>query len=146
LPGTPSSADVWVADAAAAAGGYRLTLILNASSSAGGHSYLFTSGDTVFGSGLGSGAGQAVVGSLALSVDGQANQIRFDFAGCADRRTTPGPGSVVARVSSMRGGSSQTVERRYALTSPGSGVSYQFSSTQAPAGCTTGVDLMGITF
>jgi len=144
LPATPSAAEVWVADGAAPDGGYRLSLTLNTAVSAGGHSYLFTSGDTLFGTGLSSGAGQAIVGSLALSVDGQANQIRFDFAGCADQRTTPG--SVVARVSSMRGGVSQTVERTYVLTSPGGGTAYKFSSGQPLAGCSTGVDLTGITF
>jgi hypothetical protein len=121
-----------------------LTLTLNTAASAGGHSYLFTSGDTLFGTGLSSGAGPAIVGSLDLSVDGQANQIQFDFGGCADQRTTPG--SVVARVSSMRGGVSQTVKRTYTLTSPAGGVSYKLSSSQIPAGCSTGVDLMGITF
>ena len=144
LPATPSAAVLWVTDATAPDGGYRLSLNLNVAASAGGHSYRFTSGDTLFGTGLISGAGQAILGSLAFSVDGQTDQIRFDFGGCADQRTTPG--SVVARLSSTRAGASQTVERRYVLTSPGGGVSYQLSDAQAPAGCATGVDLMGLTF
>jgi hypothetical protein len=121
-----------------------LTLNLNVAASIGGHSYRFTTGDTLFGTGLSSGAGPAIVGSLAISVDGQANQIQFDFGGCADQGTSPG--SVVARVATTRPGASQTVERTYVLTSPGGGVAYQLSNAAAPAGCATGVDLMGLTF
>lgn len=145
LPATPSSAVVWIASAAAPDGGYRLTLELNATVfAADGHSYGFTAGDTLFGTGLSSGAGPAILGTLALRVDGQRNQITFDFGGCAGPTTAPS--SVVARIAIMHGGTSQTVKRTYALTAPGQGVAYKLSSTEAPAGCTTGVDLLGISF
>ena len=145
LPATPSSVDLWISDPDAPAGGYRLTLPLNSTIfSASGHGYGYTAGDTLFGTGLSSGAGGAILGTLAVTVDGEPDQITFDFGGCAGP-TTPAT-TLVARISIMRGGTSQTVKRTYALTSPGGSVRYRLSSAEAPAGCATGVDLMGIAF
>lgn len=144
-PASPSSVDVWIADATAAGGGYRLTLSDGAApAAAGGHTYGFDSSDGLFGTGASVGVSPAVIGSIALSVDGQANQITFDFAGCGQQGMPPA--SIAARVTGTRGGVSQAVTRTYAVTPPSAGTPYKFTNAQPPAGCTSGVDLMGITF
>jgi len=141
---SPTSVDLWIADATAAGGGFRLTLNSGTAVTAGGHSYRFNSGDGLFGTGTSGGVSTAIVGSVALSVDGQASQITFNFAGCGEGGMPPA--SVAARVTSMRGGTSQTQMRTYGVTMPGGGVTYQLTNGQAPAGCDAGVDLMGLTF
>jgi hypothetical protein len=144
LPASPSAVELWIDDATAIGGGYRLSLKSGQASGAGGHGYLFGSGNTLFGTGTSDGVGLAVIGTLALSVDGHDSQIAFDFGGCG-RQGMP-PTSLVARVTITRAGITQTVMRTYAVRSPGAGTPYAFTRADAPAGCRTGVDLMGITF
>jgi len=144
LPASPSAVSLWIEDASAAGGGYRLTLNIGTTMTAGGHSYYFNSGDTLFGTGSSGGVGQAVIGTLALHVDGQADQITFDVGGCG-RQGMP-PTNLAARVTIVRAGITQTVMRTYVVTPPGAGTPYTFASADAPAGCRTGVDLLGITF
>jgi len=142
VPATPSSIEVWIAEAGIAGGGSRLTLANGMAVSAGGHSYRFNSSDGLFGSGTSAGVAMAIIGTIAISVDGQADQITFDFAGCSQQSTLPT--TVVARVSAASDVASQTVARTYAVTM--TGATYQFTDMQSPAGCGSGVDLLGITF
>ena len=142
-PTTPSAVDLWVADASAPGGGFRFTVNPNVSSSAGGHTYAYDSGDTLFGTGLGGGV-SAIIGTLDLSVDGQAKQIRFQFAGCP--HDDGPPTSLVALVSATHGGLSQTVLRSYAVTPSGSSGHYRLGNVEPPDGCASGIDLMGLTF
>jgi hypothetical protein len=144
LPASPSAVDLWIDDVTATGGGYRLLLNSGMAMSAGGHSYSFGSGDTLFGTGSSDGVGLAVTGMLALSVDGHDHQITFDLGGCG-RQGMP-PTSLAARVTITRAGIAQTVMRSYAVTSPGVGTPYAFTRADGPDGCRTGVDLMGITF
>jgi len=144
LPASPSAVEVWLSNATGAGGGYRVMLNSGTAMTVGGHSYAFDSGDTLFGTGSSDGVGPAVIGTLALSVDGRANEISFAFGGCGLPGTPPT--SVAARVTIMRGGISQTVMRTYAVTAPGAGTPWRFTSAADAAGCSTGVDLLGITF
>jgi hypothetical protein len=144
LSASPSEVDVWIADAAATGGGFRLTLNSAGPVTAGGHSYRFSNSDALFGTGSVDGVSMVVTGYVELSVDGQAAQIRFDVNGCGQQGMPPG--QFAAQVKRTRGASSETVLRAYSVTMPGSGATYQLTNVQAPSGCAVGVDLMGIKF
>lgn len=142
LPASPVALDLWVADTAAAGGGYRVALMAGgAPVSAGTHTYQLNGSDGLFGTGMFGGVLQAVDGYVEIRVDGQAAQIRFDVTGCGQQGTPPT--RFVARLKRTRGASTDTVVRTYDVTMP-TASSVQFNDTEGAAGCTVGVDLLAL--
>ena len=142
LPASPTALDLWVADATATGGGYRVMLTGGSPAvSVGTHTYQFSSSDGLFGTGTFGGVTQAINGYIEIRVDGQAAQIRFDLTGCGQQGTPPA--RLAAQLKRTRGTSTETVLRTYDVTMPSSS-SVQFNDTEAPAGCAVGVDLLGL--
>jgi hypothetical protein len=137
-----SSFTIWVEDAAAPAGGWRVTLSGTAPVTAGGHSYQDMQ------EGLIGGGGNGVYGDLYVARDGQAQWTGFHFEGFAAYQGG-GAWDWPATLTLSRAGvaAPATVGRRYAITRAGTGCSggtYTYAAEDPPRACAFGVDLLGI--
>ena len=138
-----TSFDIWVADASAPAGGWRITLPLNSSSTAGGHTYKYGTGSLT-----GSGA-NGIYGDADFDVDGKSNQIQFHYEGCP-QPTGQGTWDRTAALTitnlTCQGCSPVTVGRHFTITqSTGDGgTTFTFIADEPPRDCGDGVDLLRI--
>jgi hypothetical protein len=136
-----SSLEIWVADASAPQGGWRMTLPFNGSSTAGSHSYAYKTGSLT---GTGN---NGIVGDAFVDVDGKVNQIHFQFEGCA-QQTSQGswdwtPALTITNMT-CQGCADVHVGRHFLITQVvGDGSSaVKFTADEPPRNCGNGVDLL----
>jgi hypothetical protein len=138
---TASSIQIWVADASAPGGGWRIALPNNGAATAGGHTYQNR------GDGLVGGGGNGIYGDLLVARDGQAAWTDFHFEGFASYQ---GNGvwdwHATLTVSQTGAASPMTIGRHYTITPVGSActtaTSYDFVAEEPPQACAFGVDLL----
>jgi hypothetical protein len=142
-----TSFDLWVADAAASRGGYRISLALHTPVTVGGHTYEDR------GEGLVGGGANGVFGDFYVAVDGHAQQIHFHFEGFAIYKgagTWDWTAALTREDAASAACGPATIARHYTIkrTGPacppaGSGV-YTFVADDPPRACGVGVDLVHI--
>jgi len=141
-----TSFTIWVEDAAAPDGGWRVTLTGPTNVSAGGHTY------QDLGEGLVGGGGNGIFGDLYVARDGQAKWTGFHLEGWPQFH---GDGRwdwpAVLTVSRAGATTTATVGRHYTVTrtncASGAGsITYLFAADEPPRACAFGVDLVAITF
>jgi hypothetical protein len=144
-PGFNAVADsytIWVADAGAAGGGWRIDLPLRATKMVGGHTYANT------GAGLTGSGTNGVYGDASFDVDGQVNALGFHFEGClvaTGEETWDAELAVTKTTSLCSGCQPATIGRRYTIVHAGLGRgTYTFTADDPPRGCGTGVDLLSV--
>lgn len=136
-----SSLQIWVDDASAPQGGWRLTLPFNGSITAGAHTYAYKTGSLT---GTGN---NGIVGDAFVDVDGRVNQIHFQYEGCA-QPTSQGTWNWTAAlaISNMtcQGCADVHVGRRFVIAnaSADGGTKVTFTADEPPRDCGNGVDLL----
>lgn len=134
---------LWIADAFAPGGGWRVTLPFNGSSAAGGHTYVYKNGSLT---GMG---GNGIYGDAAFDVDGKSNQIQFHYEGCP-QPTGQGTWGWTAMLTianaTCQGCADVHVGRHFTITqSPADGgTTFTFVADEPPRDCGNGVDLLRI--
>ncbi len=139
--------EIWVADAAAPQGGWRVTLAGSVPVTVGGHTYLDQQ-DGLVGTG-----GNGIYGDIYVTRDGQARWVGFHFEGFAAYQgggVWDWPATVT--VSSATGSTPATFGRHYTITRSGtcpltSAGTYTFVADDPPRVCASGlaVDLLSFT-
>lgn len=157
---------IWVEDATAPNGGWRIRLPIDTLASAGGHSYRFTSGDTK----SGTSPDCRLFGFVGIEVDGVRDAIKFDYNGYV--QAAGDAGSIVYSAALIRppsrcstgnclfanpspitcpSGCPPPTGRRYAvIREPGMPQypkpRWRLVAEDPPRTCGTGVDLIGMSF
>jgi hypothetical protein len=136
-----SSLEIWIADASAPQGGWRLTLPFNGSSTAGSHTYAYKTGSLI------GTANNGIVGDAFVDVDGKVNQIHFQFEGCP-LQTGPNvwdwtPAFTITSMT-CQGCADVHIGRHFLITTPtgDGGATVTFTADEPPRDCGDGVDLL----
>jgi len=136
---------IWVDDAAATGGGYRIAFTIGKSVTVGGHTYMDT------GNGLVGGGGNGIFGDAVIARDGDTRWTTFHFEGPALYRGA-GVWDFEATMTITRTGAPRAtvIGRRYAIarTGPACGSgngTYTFAAEEPPRACAFGVDLLSLT-
>jgi hypothetical protein len=135
------SLQIWVSDASAPQGGWRLTLPFNGSSTAGGHTYAYKTGSLT---GTGN---NGVVGDAFVDVDGKASQIHFQYQGCAQQNgadTWDWTAALTIGNMTCQGCATAQVGRHFVIAKAtgDSGSTVTFTADEPPRDCGSGVDLL----
>jgi hypothetical protein len=136
-----SSLQIWIADASAPQGGWRLTLPFNGSSIAGSHTYAYKTGSLI------GTANNGIVGDAFVDVDGKVNQIHFQFEGCPRQTASTlwdwTPAFTITNMT-CQGCADVHVGRHFLLTTPAGdgGATATFTADEPPRDCGNGVDLL----
>jgi hypothetical protein len=136
-----SSLQIWIADASAPQGGWRMTLPYNGSSTMGGHTYAYKTGSLT---GTGN---NGIVGDAFVDVDGKSNQIHFQYEGCAQsggQGTWDWTAALTITNMACQGCADVHMGRHFVIkqaTGDG-GSTVTFTADEPPRDCGNGADLL----